>query len=99
MDWTFVAQTALRNNHLFCIRNYISEFLADSKWFIYISTKTIPLSLRQIEHFLGGAMPQNTIGHNEMDLIIFFLFCINFRSKGWAQSSQGSQSQFLSRRH
>lgn len=99
MDWTFVAQTALQNNHLFCIRNYISEFLADGKWFIYISTKTIPLSLRQIEHFLGGAMPQNTIGHNEMDLIIFFLFCINFRSKGWAQSSQGSQSQFLSRRH
>ena len=64
MDWTSVTQTALRNNHLFCIRNYISEFLADGKWFIYVSTKTIPLSLRQIEHFLGGAMPQNTIGHN-----------------------------------
>ena len=98
MDWTSVTQTALRNNHLFCIRNYISEFLADGKWFIYISTKTIPLSLRQIEHFLGGAMPQNTIGHNEMDLIYIY-FCINFRSKGWAQNSQGSQSQFLSRRH
>ena len=36
MDWTSVTQTALRNNHLFCIRNYISEFLADGKWFIYI---------------------------------------------------------------
>lgn len=66
---------------------------------LYISTKTIPVSLRQIEHFLGGAMPQNTIGHNEMDLIFFFFFCINLRSKGRAQNSQGSQSQFLSRRH
>ena len=36
MDWTFVTQTALPNNHLSCIRNYISEFLADGKWFIYI---------------------------------------------------------------
>ena len=98
MDWTSVTQTALRNNHLFCIRNYISEFLADGKWFIYISTKTIPLSLRQIEHFLGGAMPQN-IGHSEIELIIFFFLRINLRSKGRAQNSQGSQSQFLSRRH
>ena len=39
---------------------------------LYISTKTIPLSLRQIKHFLGGAMPQNTVRHNEMDLILFF---------------------------
>ena len=65
---------------------------------LYISTKTIPLSLRQIKHFLGGAMPQNTVRHNEMDLILFF-FYINLRSKGRAQNSQGSQSQFLSRRH
>ena len=41
---------------------------------LYISTKTIPLSLRQIKHFLGGANPQNTVGHNEMDLIMFFFF-------------------------
>ena len=77
-----MAQTALRNNHLFCIRNYISEFLADGKWFIYVSTKTIPLSFRQIEHFLGGAMPQNIIGHNEMDLIIFFYFLHQSQVKG-----------------
>ena len=36
MDWTSVTQTVLRNNHLLCIRNYISEFLANGKWFIYI---------------------------------------------------------------
>ena len=67
---------------------------------LYISTKTIPLSLRQIKHFLGGAMPQNTVGHDEVDLILFFFFFyINLRSKGRAQNSQGSQSEFLSRRH
>ena len=76
-----MTQTALRNNHLFCIRNYISEFLADGKWFIYISTKTIPLSLRQIEHFLGRAMPQN-IGHSEMELLIFFFFLHQSQVKG-----------------
>lgn len=65
---------------------------------LYISTKTIPLSLRQIKNFLGDAMPQNTMGHNEMDLIMVF-FGINLRSKRREQNSQGSQSQFLSRRH
>ena len=93
MDWTFVAQTALRNNHLFCIRNYISEFLADGKWFIYISTKTIPLSLRQIEHFLGGAMPQNTIGHNEMDLIFFFFASISGQRDG-RKIAKGHKASF-----